>query len=110
FIFGAGPRLAMASFTNVTTLLHPAMFIDLFGPRGETRPGDRTATTVVTFGADGKQKASVALYPAPLDIATKGRYTLEATNNSTQYPDLPQQTKVTMNLDSSRGDYLPPTL
>jgi hypothetical protein len=110
FIFGAGPRTAVASFTNVNGLLHPSMFVDVFGPRGEARVGDRSATTVVTFGADGKQKATAALYPAPLDIAAKGKYTLETTNNATQYPDIAQQTKLTMTLDSSRLDYLPPTL
>jgi hypothetical protein len=110
FIFGGGPRLASVSFTNINALFHPSLFVDFFGPHGEARQSERTQTVVVTFGADGKQKSSVTLYPAPLDLATKGAYTLEATNNATQYPDIPQQTKLTLKLDSSRADYVPPTL
>jgi subtilisin family serine protease len=110
FIFGGGPHLATATFTNVNELLHPSLAIDLFGPRGEIRTGDRGRSTIVTLDAAGKQKASVVLYPAPLDLSAKAPFTLEVTNDATQYLDITMLTKLTMKADSSRADYLPPTL
>jgi hypothetical protein len=65
---------------------------------------------VVTFSADGAQLASVNFNPASLNLSAKGRYTVEATDDAIQFPDIPQQLRLTMTLDSSRDDYLPPTL
>jgi hypothetical protein len=110
FIFGSGPRFATATFANVNSTLRPSLFVDLFGPLGEIRASERTRTLVATYGADGKPTSSGVRYPASLDFFTKGRYTVEATNDAAQFPDLPMQTKLVLELDSSRADYLPPTL
>src|SRR5437763_11611614 len=110
FIFGAGPRLPLLSFFSVNSSLRPGLLLDFFGPRGEILATDRRKTSVVTFNADGAQLASVNFNPAALNLSVKGRYTVEATDNSIQFPDVPQQLKLTMTLDTSREDYLPPTL
>lgn len=110
FIFGSGPRFATATFASVNSTLRPSLFVDLFGPLGEIRASERTRTLVATYGADGKPTSSGVRYPASLDFFTKGRYTVEATNDAAQFPDLPVQTKLILELDSSRADYLPPTL
>jgi hypothetical protein len=86
------------------------MVLDFYGSRGETLATDRRKTRVVTFNGDGAQLASVNFNPAILNLSAKGRYTIEATDDATQFPDVPQQVKVTMSLDSSLEDYLPPTL
>ena len=71
---------------------------------------DRPNTQVLTIDATGKVKSRTFLYPASLDLSAKAPITIEATNDGTQYPDLPLETKLTMNVDSSRADYTPPTL
>jgi subtilisin family serine protease len=110
FIFGGGPRLAVATFTAGGNFIRPNLFVDLFGPRGETRTTDRPNTQVVLTTAAGTVKSRTFFYPASLDLSVKGPYTIEATNDGTQYPDLPLETKLTMKIDSSRADYTPPTL
>jgi subtilisin family serine protease len=110
FIFGSGPRWASTTFSGVTSTLRPSVAIDFFGPHGEVRATERARTLVATYGADGKLTGSGVRYPAPLDFFTKGHYTVEATNDALQWPDLPVQTKLILDLDSTRGDYLPPTV
>jgi subtilisin family serine protease len=110
FIFGSGPRFATTTYTGINSTLRPSVFVDLFGPLGEVRPSERNRTLVSTYGADGKLTSSAVRYPAPLDFFTQGHYTVEATNDAAQFPDLPVQTKLILDLDSSRGDYLPPTI
>jgi len=110
FVFGTGPRFATVGWSNISTTLRPMMIVDLFGALGDTRPNERVRTAVATYGADGKLRTSVIRYPAPMDFSVKGKYTVEATNDGTQFPDLLTQTKVTMTLDSARVDYVPPTV
>ncbi len=110
FIFGSGPRMAVSSFSNVTSALRPTLSLDFLGPLGETRGNERINTTVAVFAADGRQLTRVTRNPIALDLTTRGHFTIEATNDAVQYPDLPLETKVTMSIDSSRPDYVPPTL
>jgi subtilisin family serine protease len=110
FIFGSGPRFATATFSGVNSTLRPSIFIDLFGPLGEVRTSERIRTLVSTYGSDGRLTGTGVRYPAPLDFFNKGRYRVEAINNAAQFPDLPMETKLILELDSTRGDYIPPTL
>jgi subtilisin family serine protease len=110
FIFGASPHVPMASFSAVTSALRPTISIDYFGPRGESRAGDRGRVTLTTFYGDGRQQTKTNSNPAALDFSVKGAYRIEVSNDTPQYPDLPAKTSLTMNVDSTRADYLPPTL
>jgi subtilisin family serine protease len=110
FIFGGGPRLPVATFTPGGIAVRPNIFVDFYGPRGEVRTPERVNTQVSIMDAAGKLKNKTFLYPATLDLSAKAPYTIEATNNTIQWPDVPMNTTVTMNVDSSRADYTPPTL
>lgn len=110
FVFGGGPRFASASFTNVTSILKPVMSVDLFGALGEAYMNDRALTTVSTYGSDGKLRAQLTRYPTPMDFSLKTKYTVEAISDATAFPDLPVRTTLTMTLDSSRADYIPPAV
>jgi subtilisin family serine protease len=110
FLFGAGPQFPLLNFCCVNTSLRPGVWAQYFGSRGETLVTDPTTTTIVTFDAGGKQIARSNHNQAGLNLSTPGRYTVEITDHLPQYPDLVQQLKVTLSLDSSRADYLPPTL
>ena len=110
FIFGSGPRFPIASFSNVNSVLRPTLNLDLQGSLGEVRLTERNSNSVALFGSDGKLLSRQVRNPVTLDIFNKGRYSVEVTNDATQWPDVPVETKVTMNIDSTRSDYIPPTL
>jgi subtilisin family serine protease len=109
FVFGSGPRFATSTFSS-SVLQKPLLAMDFFGPLGELRSSDRHLTVVSTYGSDGKLTGTAVNYPAHLDFFIKDRYRVEATNDAMQFPDLPVQTKLILELDSTRSDYLPPTL
>jgi subtilisin family serine protease len=110
FVFGGAPYFAAATFSNATSLLRPTLTVNLFGTLGESRPADRLRTSIATYGDDGQLRATVANWFAGMDFSAAGPYTVEVTNDATQWPDLPVQTKLTMTLDSSRADYMPPAV
>jgi subtilisin family serine protease len=105
--FGLGPRFA-------TSQLTPSGFnlrwtTDMIGPLGEVRVADRDGTNT-TF-VDGKGfRPPAAGYTTTVDVSAKGPYHLQATNNGSLYPGVNQTTVVTLDLDSTRTDYLPPAL
>jgi hypothetical protein len=49
-------------------------------------------------------------YSNAVDVSAKGTYHLEATNNGTLYPGVNKTTLVSMDIDSTRTDFLPPAL
>jgi subtilisin family serine protease len=106
--FGLGPRFPSAALTpagaqslNWTT--------DVIGPLGEVRVGDRVGTTNTLFGANGG-KLSEGGYSTTVNLGTKAAYRLDAVNQGSLYPGVNKTTTVSMNVNSSRTDYIPPSL
>ena len=106
--FGLGPRFASIGLTPATgTRL--SWVTDIVGPLGEVRVGDRTGTVNTLFDAAGT-KLSVALFSSSVDLGAKAPFRLESVNHGTLYPGVNKTTTVSMNVDSSRTDYIPPSL
>jgi subtilisin family serine protease len=106
--FGLGPR-----FPSVVLTPSGAQSLDwatdIIGPLGEVRVGDRIGTTSTLFGANGT-KLSTGGFSTALNLGTKAAYRLEAVNQGSLYPGVNKTTTVSMNIDSSRTDYIPPSL
>jgi hypothetical protein len=81
----------------------------VIGPLGEVRVADRAATSLAVFNAQGTRILTSG-YAASVDVSPKGAYRLEATNQGTLYPGVNKTTTVSMNLDSTRTDYTPPSV
>ena len=110
--FGLGPRFPTSLFTptGVPNLTRKAtVVIEMLGPLGETRIIDRSGTVTMLDGANGAQLTTDS-YSTAIDVTTKGQYRIEATNLGTLYPGVNKTTTVSMAIDSSRTDYLPPSL
>ena len=111
--FGLGPRFPTSFFTTAgsisTVRLRATVTVDMLGPLGETRVLDRTNTVSTLFGPTGTQILSGG-YSTSIDGATKGPYRIETVNQGELYPGINKTTTLTFNIDSSRTDYLPPTL
>jgi hypothetical protein len=109
-LFGAGPRLPLLRFFTSGPLFPPTMLALFLGSHGETLATDQKKTHVVGFAENGTQVADFHFNPAQLKVITPGRYTFEITDQWVQYPDLPQKLDVTLHVDSTQSDFLPPTL
>jgi len=75
----------------------------------EQRVLDRVNTVTTLFGATGTQILSGG-YSTAIDGATPGPYRVESANHGELYPGINKTTTLSMAVDSSRTDYLPPTL
>jgi len=106
--FGLGPRFAASQITS-TGNLRFLWTTDLFGPLGEVRVSDRLGTNTQFVDSTGFRSA-VAGYSNSVDVSTKGPFHLEATNRGTLYPGVNKTTTISMDIDSTRADYIPPTL
>jgi Subtilisin-like serine proteases len=106
--FGLGPRFAASQITSTGTL-HFLWTTDMIGPLGEVRIGDRTGTSTQFVDSTGF-RSPIAGYSNSVDVSAKGAYHLEATNKGTLYPGVNKTTTVSMDIDSTRTDYVPPTL
>jgi len=107
--FGLGPRFPTAQFTsNGGTRLN--WTTDVFGPLGEVRVADRAGTSAVVFNAQGTTIATVNGSIATVDLSPKGTYRLESTNLGTLYPGVNKTTSMSMNVDTTRTDFVPPTI
>jgi len=106
--FGLGPRFAASQITS-TGNLRFLWTTDLFGPLGEVRVADRTGTTTQFVDSTGFRSA-IAGYSNSVDVSAKGPFHLEATNQGTLYPGVNKTTTISMDIDSTRADYIPPTL
>jgi hypothetical protein len=107
--FGLGPRFPSAVLTPATGTQRLNWTTDILGPLGEVRVGDRTGTTNTLFDANAVQ-LSTSGFSTIADLGTKAAYRLEAVNRGTLYPGVNKTTTVSMNIDSSRTDYIPPSL
>jgi len=106
--FGLGPRFPSTALTPATgTRL--TWTTEMVGPLGEQRVADRSGTINTLFDATGA-KISAAAYSTSVDLGAKAPFRLEAVNQGTLYPGVNKTTTVTMNVDSSRTDYIPPSL
>lgn len=106
--FGLGPRFPISQFARTAPLkLNSA--VDMAGPLGELRIGDRSGTTTTLFDANGT-KVTQGGYLTPLDLTAQTAFRVEATNQGNLYPGVNKTTTVSMTLDSSRADYIPPSL
>ncbi|HEX3577914.1 MAG TPA: S8 family serine peptidase [Thermoanaerobaculia bacterium] len=106
--FGLGPRFPSTVLTPATgTRLNWST--DIIGPLGEVRVGDRTGTINTLFDATGA-RLSTAAFSTSVDLGAKAAFRLEAVNQGTLYPGVNKTTTVSMNVDSSRTDYIPPSL
>lgn len=110
--FGLGPRFPTSFFTpagGLSTIgLRATVTTDLLGPLGETRVVDRDNTVTVLYGADGAPILNGG-YSTSI-VGPQGPYRVEATNHGTLYPGVNKTTTVSMTIDASRADYLPPSL
>jgi subtilisin family serine protease len=106
--FGLGPRFAATQITSTGTFRFN-WTTDIIGPLGEVRIGDRTGTTTQFVDSTGFRSA-IGGYINSVDVTAKGAYHLEATNKGTLYPGVNKTTTVSMDIDSNRPDYIPPTL
>ncbi len=111
--FGLGPRFPTSFFTPAGSLstirLRATVTVEMLGPLGEVRVLDRDNTATTLYGATGTQILSGG-YSTALDGATRGPYRIESTNQGELYPGIKKTTTLSMAIDSSHTDYLPPTL
>jgi subtilisin family serine protease len=107
--FGLGPRFPSVLLTPASGTQRLNWTTDIVGPLGEVRIADRAGTTSTLFAANGT-KLSTGTFSTVADLGTKAAYRLEAVNVGTLYPGLNKTTTISMNVDSSRTDYVPPTL
>jgi subtilisin family serine protease len=106
--FGLGPRFASSQLAPAGSLRF-SWTTDMIGPLGEVRIADRSGTNTQFVDNKGLRFSGVG-YSNAVDVSAKGAYHLEATNNGSLYPGVNKTTFVTMDLDSTRADYLPPAL
>ncbi|HEV7486024.1 MAG TPA: S8 family serine peptidase [Thermoanaerobaculia bacterium] len=106
--FGLGPRFPASQIVPVTSSRF-SWTTDMIGPLGEVRLADRSGTNTMFVDNKGS-RFSGAGYSNVVDVSAKGPYHLEATNNGTLYPGVNKTTLVSMDIDSTRTDFLPPTL
>jgi len=106
--FGLGPRFPVSQIVN-TAALRFGWTTDMIGPLGEVRIGDRSGTSTSFTDHTGFRSPSTG-YSNSVDVSAKGAYHLEATNKGTLYPGVNKTTTVSMDIDSSRPDFIPPTL
>jgi subtilisin family serine protease len=106
--FGLGPRFAASQIVPNGSLRF-SWTTDMIGPLGELRIADRSGTNTLLVDNKGL-RLSNAGYVFPVDVSAKGAYHLEATNNGSLYPGVNKTTIVSMDIDSTRTDYLPPML
>jgi subtilisin family serine protease len=108
FEYGLGPRFPVSGFAPTAPLkLNSA--VDLVGPLGELRVTDRAGTTTTLFDANGNKLLTFG-YLAALDLSAMAAFRIEAKNQGTLNTGVEKTTTVSMSLDSSRSDYIPPTL
>jgi subtilisin family serine protease len=107
--FGLGPRFPLVSITPGIGTQRLNWLTEIAGPLGEVRVADRPGTTTRFFDANGTQ-LSTAGFSTSFDLSTKAAYRVELTNQGTLYPGVNKTTTVSMNVDSSRLDYIPPSL
>jgi subtilisin family serine protease len=106
--FGLAPTFAASQFL-VSGGFTLRWATDMIGPLGEVRVADREGTNTMFVDTKGL-RVSGAGYLNTVDVSVKGPYHLEATNNGKVYPGLNKTSVVTMDLDSTRTDYIPPVL
>ena len=106
--FGLGPRFASSQLAPSGSLSF-TWTTDMIGPLGEVRIADRSGTNTLIVDPKGVRLSNPG-YARALDVSAKGAYHLEATNNGSLYPGVNKTTIVSMDLDSTRTDYIPPTL
>jgi subtilisin family serine protease len=106
--FGLGPRVPASQIVPITSSRF-SWTTDMIGPLGEVRLADRSGTNTMFVDTKGA-RFSAAGYSNAVDVSVKGPYHLEATNNGTLYPGVNKTTLVSMDIDSTRTDFLPPTL
>ncbi|HEV7570254.1 MAG TPA: S8 family serine peptidase [Thermoanaerobaculia bacterium] len=108
YAFGLGPRFPVSQIVPMTSTRF-SWTTDMIGPLGEVRVADRSGTNTMFVDTKGSRFSSVG-YSNGVDVSAKGPYHLEATNNGTLYPGVNKTTLVSMDIDSTRTDFLPPTL
>jgi subtilisin family serine protease len=106
--FGFGPRFPTSQFIS-TGPLRLGWTTDVIGPLGEVRVSDRSGTSTALFDAQGTRLLTSG-YSTSIDLSTKAAYRLEAANQGTLYPGVNKTTTVSMTVDSTRADYIPPTV
>jgi hypothetical protein len=106
--FGLGPRFPTTTLTRASSRV--SWQTDIIGPLGELRVADRSGTINTLFDANGAV-VNFGGFSTSIDLATTpAAYRLQSINNGTLYPGVNKTTTVSMNLDSSRADYIPPSL
>jgi subtilisin family serine protease len=111
--FGLGPRFPTSVVNPTGALSTPTLkatvAVEMLGPLGEVRVADRPGTAVALYDAAGTQLITGG-NSTVVDVTTKGPYRIEVTNHGTLVPGVSKLTMVSMAIDSSRADYVPPTL
>jgi subtilisin family serine protease len=111
--FGLAPRFPSISFAPAGAFsslrTRATVLTDMLGPLGEIRIADRAQTSLAFFDATGA-KLAIGGYTTEIDSATKGRFRIEVANQGLLYPDVNETNTVSMAIDSSHTDYLPPSL
>jgi subtilisin family serine protease len=107
--YGLGPRFPASTFTPAGTT-RATVTTDIFGPLGEIRVADRAGTTTTLYDSHNAKVIDAAPYLISVDWPSRAPYRLESINQGTLYPGVKKTTTVTMNLDMSRPDFIPPSL
>ncbi len=107
--FGEGPRFPVLVFTP-TGASKLNLLTEMTGPLGEVRVSDRIATTT-TLRDSTDAKIAGGGYTTTLDLSARaGAYGLQVDNIGTVSPGVNATTRISMAIDSSRTDYIPPSL
>lgn len=106
--FGLGPRFP-GSTINSTLTHNLNFFTEILGPLGEGRIADRVNTVTTITDARGTRLFNGG-YSGTCELGPAGDYRIDVTNQGSLYPGVNKTTTSSMTINSSRKDFLPPTL
>lgn len=105
--FGLGPQFPVALYVPTGTL-RLGITSEMMGPLGEARTADRPNTSI-SFDA-GKGAILTAGTVASYDVTAKQPFHIETVNKGFLVPGVVRTATMSMDMDSSRTDFFPPTL
>jgi subtilisin family serine protease len=108
FEFGLGPRFPASTF-NATLTGVMSFTTEMNGPLGEVRVADRSGTTTTFFDSKGT-KLNTAGFSGTYPLPGRLPFRIEVSNFGTLSPDVSKTTAISMAINASHADYLPPSL
>jgi len=109
FSYGFSPRFPADSVTNPSSAIF-SLSADFLGPLNETWSSDRVHNMTWFYDGANTPKLGTNVYPASWNLTPKGRYRIESTADVEMSLGVRRRVVVTRLVDSTRTDFIPPTL